>query len=68
MAENDAPTESQSPPGPAGDSNGESSSSGSSGGPSVINHMMANKVEAAMWISRIMTLLFTVSFVLPIFG
>lgn len=55
----------------AGDSNGSTSSGAApSGGgmQAVIAHISQDKVEAAMWVARVGTILFTISFVLPLFG
>ena len=51
--------ESAPPPGPSANTGGMQA---------VINHLSQDKIEAALWISRLATILFTVSFVLPIFG
>lgn len=57
--------------GGSGDHNGTSPSGASpqaGGMQAVINHISQDKIEAAMWISRVGTILFTISFVLPVFG
>lgn len=33
-----------------------------------LNKMNADKVMAAMWLSRLVTIMFSISFVLPLFG
>ena len=55
---------------PSGDSpNPSGTSTNTSGGmQAVINHITSDKIEAAMWISRLTTIVFTISFVLPFFG
>lgn len=58
-------------PGPAGDGaprGEESSSSQPSSFQSVINFLGRDKIESAMWVTRLITIFFTISFVLPFFG
>jgi transmembrane protein 33 len=33
----------------------------------VKNHMLENKIETALWISRILSIFFTIGYILPIF-
>ncbi|KAK6168348.1 hypothetical protein SNE40_020902 [Patella caerulea] len=35
---------------------------------SVIQHMMANKVDAGLWLTRLITVVFTILFILPLLG
>lgn len=32
------------------------------------SHVLANKVDSALWASRVLTILFAVGYVIPIFG
>lgn len=34
----------------------------------IIEHVKANKVDVAMWATRMLTIIFAVSYILPIFG
>lgn len=34
----------------------------------VKNHMLENKIETALWISRVLSIVFAVGYILPIFG
>jgi len=45
-----------------------SQSAGSSAMSRVINHMSGNKIEALLWLTRIITVLSTFAFFLPVFG
>lgn len=31
-------------------------------------HVMLNKIDAALWASRVLTVVFTIGYILPIFG
>jgi hypothetical protein len=32
------------------------------------NHLVEHKVETALWVSRILTIIFSVAYLLPLFG
>lgn len=34
----------------------------------VKNHMLENKIETALWISRVLSIVFAIGYVLPLFG
>jgi transmembrane protein 33 len=34
----------------------------------VKNHMLENKVETALWVSRVLSIVFAIGYLLPIFG
>jgi transmembrane protein 33 len=34
----------------------------------VKNHFIENKIETALWVSRILTVVFAIGYMLPIFG
>lgn len=34
----------------------------------VKDHMLENKIETALWISRVLSILFAIGYVLPLFG
>lgn len=62
-------SDTQSNTGGSGDAGGASSPPPSGGVASrMINHMSANKVEAALWLTRLFTIACTFNFFLPIFG
>lgn len=49
--------------------NDSNSGQGQGGGmQAIVNHVTQDKIEASMWISRLVTIMFTISFVLPLFG
>ncbi|XP_067948681.1 transmembrane protein 33-like [Watersipora subatra] len=57
-------------PSAAGEGVGEERPNSTAGGgrTAVINHISSDKIEASMWIARLTTIFFTISFVLPFFG
>lgn len=34
----------------------------------VKNHMLENKIETALWLSRVLSIVFAIGYLLPIFG
>lgn len=34
----------------------------------VKNHMLENKIETALWVSRVLSIIFAIGYILPLFG
>lgn len=50
------------------DNNTDNDSTQPRGVQAVKNHMLANKIDTALWVSRVLSIVFAIGYILPIFG